>query len=412
MRGWGPEGWERPDARSAPTGTAAALAARGQSSPPQTPRAVPASAPSCRTGGGGSRCSTGTYSAGQDTGSPPAGQKPLQAGRASGGPAAPQGQPHSCERGSRGCRRPRSPLPMRTAVGATKPGPGSTPSDTCTPPDGHISSLRSRWAQGETASAPPEIQGEDSGGLRRGWGGRPDDTLSAISSSLFSAEASPQKSLPVGELRSRRSPGVPDARQRRSLPTRPWATPRSPRAPPSAFLEHRAGRRGTPQRHEPAPHCGVSAETPCRQELGLPLGPRRVQLTPSPPPLPHRARGARVPGRQAASRGPERHSWARAKPTAPLQTSAAKPGTRPGGTRGPASLWGRPARRTEDHRQVEPSPRSDHGTQAPAPVPEASASACPLGQVPGGPGGHRLPASKGSRSPSVFGGVIRHLVGN
>lgn len=39
-------------------------------------------------------------------------------------------------------------------------------------PDGHVSLLRSRWAQGEAASAPPEIQGEDSGGLRRGWGGQ------------------------------------------------------------------------------------------------------------------------------------------------------------------------------------------------------------------------------------------------
>lgn len=39
---------------------------------------------------------------------PPAGQRPLQAGRASGGPAALQGQLHSCERGSQGCRRPSS----------------------------------------------------------------------------------------------------------------------------------------------------------------------------------------------------------------------------------------------------------------------------------------------------------------
>lgn len=60
MRGWGPEGWERPGARSVPTCAAGPRLPRGQSPHPQTPQAAPTS-----------RSRTGTFSAGQGTGSPP-----------------------------------------------------------------------------------------------------------------------------------------------------------------------------------------------------------------------------------------------------------------------------------------------------------------------------------------------------
>lgn len=176
-------------------------------------------------------------------------------------------------------------------------------------------------------------------------------------------------------MRSRGSPRGPGA-----CPPRPWATPgssghrrRGLRDPaqdcaldtdlqPTRTTQRLPGAqsrppardtgRQTPPETRAGPALWSVTETPCRQELGPPLGPRRVQLTPSPPPLPHRARRAQVPGRQAASRGPERHSWAAAKPTAPLQATALPslapapeaPGAQPvcGGARLPGRLHGRP----------------------------------------------------------------------
>lgn len=210
-----------------------------------------------------------------------------------------------------------------------------------------------------------------------------------------------------------RQRGVRDPAEDCALDTAPQPTRTAQSLPGAQSRQVRDTGRQTPQRHEPAPHCGVSGRDALQAGAGAAPGPQ-TRATHSKPPTPApQSQGASGPGPAGGQQRPRKTQLGHSQTHgSPADHSAAKPGARRGGTGGPASLWGRPARRTEDHRQVEPSPRSDHGTQAPAPVPEASASACPLGQVPGGPGGHRLPASKGSRSPSVFGGVNRHLVGN